>query len=66
MLTVRQQEGESLRDYVKQFNKAVLEIEKVDDQVIITTFQAGLNNPGLIFSLEKTLPTSMKNLLFKA
>ena len=66
MLTVRQQEGESLRDYVKQFNKAILEIEKVDDQVIITTFQAGLNNPGLIFSLGNTLPTSMKNLLFKA
>ena len=55
-----------MRDYVKQFNKAVLKIEKVDDQVIITTFQAGLNNPGLIFSLGKTLPTSMKNLLFKA
>ena len=31
MLIVKQQEGESLRDYVKRFNKAVLEIDEVDD-----------------------------------
>nr|POE61488.1 hypothetical protein CFP56_46518 [Quercus suber] len=42
LLTIRQQEGESLRDYVKRFNKAVLEIDKADDQVIMMTFQAGL------------------------
>ena len=51
---------------MKRFNKAVLEINEVDDQVIMTTFQAGLNNPDLIFSLGKTLPTSMTDLLFKA
>ena len=65
-LIVRQQERESLRDYVKRFNKAVLEIDEADDQVIMTTFQAGLNNPDLIFSLGKTPPTSMMDLLFKA
>ena len=51
---------------MKRFNKAVLEIDKADDQVIITTFQVGINNLGLIFSLGKTPPTSMTNLLFKA
>ena len=66
LLTVRQQERESLRDYVKRFNKAVLEIDEADDQVIMTTFQARLNNPDLIFSLGKMPPTSMTNLLFKA
>ena len=65
MLTIRQQEGESLRDCVKRFNKAVLEIDKVDDQIIMMTFLAGLNNLDLIFSLGKTPPTSMMNLLFK-
>ena len=30
------------------------------------TFQAGLNNPDLIFFIRKTPPTSMTNLLFKA
>ena len=51
---------------MKQFNKAVLEIDEADDQVIMMTFQAGLNNPNLIFSLEKMPPTSMTDLLFKA
>ena len=44
----------------------MLEIDEADDQVIMTTFQAGLNNPNLIFSLGKTPPTTMTNLLFKA
>ena len=30
------------------------------------TFQVGLNNPDLVFSLGKTPPTSMTNILFKA
>ena len=51
---------------MKRFNKAVLDIDETDDQVIMTTFQARLNNLDLIFSLGKTLPTSMTDLLFKA
>ena len=44
----------------------MLEINKANNQVIMMTFQAGLNNPDLVFSLGKTPPTSMTNLLFKA
>ena len=44
----------------------MLEIVEANDQVIMTTFQARLNNPDLIFSLGKTPPTFMTNLLFKA
>ncbi|XP_030945845.1 uncharacterized protein LOC115970338 [Quercus lobata] len=66
LLLVKQHEGETLRKYVKHFNKAVLEIDESDDQVIMTTIQVGLNNPDLIFSLGKTPPTSMTDLLFKA
>ena len=55
-----------MRKYVKQFNKAVLEVDKVDEQVIMTTFQARLINPNLVFSLGKTPPTSMTDFLFKA
>ena len=61
-----QQEGESLKEYVKNFNKFVLEINKADDQVIIMTFQARFNNPDLVFPLGKTPLTSMADLLFKA
>ena len=66
LLTVKQQEGESLREYVKHFNKAVLEIDKADDKVIMTTFQARLNNLDLVFSLGKAPPISMTDLLYKA
>ena len=66
LLTIRQQEGKSLRDFVKRFNKAVLKIDEANDQVIMTTFQAGLNPPDIVFSLGKTPPTSMTDLLFKA
>ena len=63
---MKQQDGETLREYVKRFNKAVLEIDEADEQVIMTTFPDGLNNPDLVFSLGKTPPTSMTDLLFKA
>ena len=66
LLTVKQQKGETLREYVKCFNKAVLKIDEANDQVIMMTFQARLNNPDLVFLLGKTLPTSMIDLLFKA
>ena len=55
-----------MRDYVKRFNKAVLEIDEANDQVIMMTFQVGLNNPDLVFSLGKMPPTSMTDFLFKA
>lgn len=32
----------------------------------MTTFLAGLNNPNFVFSLGKTPPTSIMDLLFKA
>ena len=66
LLTIRQQEGESLREYVRRFNKVMLEIDEANDQVIMTTFQARLNNPDLIFLLGKMPPTPMTDLLFKA
>ena len=66
LLTMKQQEGETLREYVKQFNKAILEIDEADKQVIMTTFLARLINPNLVFCLGKTHPTLMTDLLFKA
>ena len=49
---MKQQEKETLREYVKCFNKAVLEIDE--------------SNNDLVFSLGKTPPATMTNLLFKA
>ena len=44
----------------------MFEIDEPDNQVIMMTFQAGLNNLYLVFSLGKTPPTLMTDLLFKA
>ena len=52
LLTMKQQERETLREYVKCFNKAVLEIDEA--------------NNDLVFSLGKTPPATMTNLMFKA
>ena len=41
LLTIKQQEGETLRAYVKRFNRAILEVYNADDQVQLTAFQAG-------------------------
>ena len=57
MLIIKQEKGETLREYV---------IDKGDGQIIMTTFQVGLVNPDLVFSLGKTTPTPMTDLLFKA
>ena len=38
----------------------------MDDQVQLTAFQAGLTTKDFIFSLAKTPPATMTNLLFKA
>ena len=44
----------------------MLEIDETEDQVVMMTFQVGLNNLDLVFSLVKTPPTLMTNLMFKA
>ena len=44
LLSVRQEVGESLRMYVTRFNKEVLQVDKAEDQVLLTAFQAGLRS----------------------
>ena len=51
---------------MKRFNQAILKVDEVDDQVQLMTFQASLMTKDFIFSLDKTLLTTMIDLLFKA
>ena len=66
LLTIRQGEGESLRSYVKRFNREVLEVDKAEDQVQLTTFKARLRSKEFVVALAKSPPASMINLLMKA
>ena len=38
LLMIKQQEEETLRAYVKHFNRTILEIDEADDQVQLTAF----------------------------
>ena len=65
-LTIKQGEGESLRSYVKRFNREVLEVDKAEDQVQLTTFKVGLRSNEFLVALTKSPPASMTDLLIKA
>ncbi|XP_050259776.1 uncharacterized protein LOC126704820 [Quercus robur] len=66
LLTIKQGEGESLRSYVKRFNKEVLEVGKVEDKVQLTMFNAGLKSKDFVVALAKSPPGSMIEKLLKA
>ena len=66
LLTIKQGEGESLRSYVKQFNREVLEVNKAENKVQLTTFKVGLRSKEFVVALVKSPPASMTDLLIKA
>ena len=47
------------------FQQSSTGIDEANDPVIMKTFQVGLNNLDLVFSLGKTPPMSIMDLLFK-
>ncbi|XP_059638538.1 uncharacterized protein LOC132280801 [Cornus florida] len=66
LLNVKQQKGESLRDYISRFNTEMLQVEEVDDKVALTAFMGGLQTSKFLFSLSKEAPTSMTELMVRA
>ena len=66
LLNIQQAKGESLRQYVTQFNKKLLQVNEAKDQVILTTFQAGLLPGDFFFSITKSPPKTIAELLRKA
>ncbi|XP_057461059.1 uncharacterized protein LOC130751453 [Actinidia eriantha] len=57
IFTIHQIETELLKDYVKRYSQAILEIEDPSDKVVIMVMMEGLR-PGLLFdSLSKMFPT---------
>ena len=66
LLTIRQGEKEPLRSYVTRFARGMLEIDKTDDKVHLTTFKAGLKSRDFVTSLAKNPPKTMAEALLKA
>ncbi|GFZ01086.1 peptidyl-prolyl cis-trans isomerase [Actinidia rufa] len=59
LFTVHQKETESLKDFVKRFNQAILEVEDLSDKVIIMAMMEGLRPGPLFDSLSKNVPETL-------
>ncbi|GFY94437.1 hypothetical protein Acr_09g0008830 [Actinidia rufa] len=66
LFTVHQKETESLKDFVKRFNQAILEVEDPSDKVIIMEMMEGLRPGPLFDSLSKNVPETLSALQSKA
>ena len=66
LLTIRQGEKETLKSYVMRFTQETLEVDKPDDKVQLTTFEAGLKSREFVVSIAKNLPKTMVKMLLKA
>ncbi|GFZ18422.1 hypothetical protein Acr_27g0001610 [Actinidia rufa] len=66
LFTVHQKEIESLKDFVKRFNQAILEVEDPSDKVIIMVMMEGLRPGPLFDSLSKNVPETLSALQSKA
>ncbi|GFZ21709.1 granulin repeat cysteine protease family protein [Actinidia rufa] len=66
LFTVHQKETESLKDFMRRFNQAILEVEDPSDQVIIMAMMEGLRPGPLFDSLSKNVPETLSALQSKA
>ena len=66
MLTIKQGEKETLKSYVTRFTRGMLEVDKSDDKVQLTTFKEGLKSRDFVVSLAKNTPKTMAKALLKA
>ncbi|GFS32867.1 hypothetical protein Acr_00g0025180 [Actinidia rufa] len=66
LFTIHQKESESLKEFVKRFNQAILEVEDPSDKVIIMAMMEGLRPGPLFDSLSKNVPENLSALQSKA
>ncbi|GFZ05843.1 hypothetical protein Acr_18g0000130 [Actinidia rufa] len=57
--------GESLKDYIKHFNQAVLEVEDASDKVVFVAMVEGLHPGPLFDSLSRNIPKTQSALQSK-
>ena len=64
-MSIKQQEDETLRSYISCFNKKALSIDEADDKILVTAFINGLRKGKFLFSLYKTDPKTMSEVLYR-
>lgn len=63
LLNVKQTKGESLRDYVSHFNQEVMQVDDADKKVMLIVFMGWLLPIKFMFSLSKSPPSNMVELM---
>ena len=66
LMSIKQQEGETLRSYISRFNKEALSIDEADDKILVAAFTNGLRKGKFLFSLYKNDPKTMSGVLYRA
>ncbi|XP_075497954.1 uncharacterized protein LOC142535740 [Primulina tabacum] len=66
LFNVKQQEQESLRDFVKRFNKMVIDVPSATPDILISAFTQGLRGGDFFKSLVKKPPATFEELLARA
>ena len=66
LMSINQQEDETLRSYIACFNEKALSINEVDDKILVAAFTNGLRNGKFLFSLYKNDPKTMSDVFYRA
>ena len=66
LISIKQQEDETLRSYIAHFNKEALSINEADDKILMATFTNGLRNGKFLFFLYKNDLKTMSDVLYRA
>ena len=66
LVNVKQNQGESLRDFVARFNEEALSIDEFDQQIAMVALQNGLRARPFAQSLAKTPPRTFTKVLARA
>ncbi|XP_023920431.1 uncharacterized protein LOC112031929 [Quercus suber] len=65
LMSIKQQEDETLRSYITYFNKEALSIDEADDKILVAAFTNGLWKRKFLFSLYKNDPKTMTDVLMQ-
>ena len=63
LLTIRQRKGESLKDFVDQFNQQKLQVYDLNETIAITAFCSGVQNAKVAASFHRRQPATLVELL---
>ena len=66
LVSIKQQEDETLWSYIAHFNKEALSIDEADDKILVAAFTNGLRKGKFLFSLYKNDLKTMSDVLYRA